>query len=31
MTMTSTKLVGGEDNVNDPITISIIYGKFDGR
>lgn len=31
MSMTSTRLVGGEGNVNDPVTISVIYGKFNGR
>ena len=31
MSLTSTKLIGGENNPNEPITISIIYGKFDGR
>lgn len=31
MSMTSTKLIGGEENPNEPITISVIYGKFDGR
>lgn len=31
MSMTSTKLVGGADNPNDPVKIDIIYGKFNGR
>ena len=31
MSMTSTRLVGGSDNPNDPVTIDIIYGKFNGR
>lgn len=31
MSMTSTRLVGGADNPNDPVKIDIIYGKFNGR
>lgn len=31
MSMTSTKLIGGENNPNAPVTIDIIYGKFNGR
>lgn len=31
MSMTSTKLVGGENNQNGPIKISVIYSKFNGR
>ena len=29
MGLTSTKLIGGSENPNDPIKISVIYGKFD--
>ena len=29
MELTSTKLIGGSENPNDPIKISVIYGKFD--
>ena len=34
MSLTSTKLVGGSDNPNAPITLSVVYSKFnhgDGR
>lgn len=31
MSMTSTRLVGGENNNNGPIQISVIYSKFNGR
>jgi len=31
MSMTSTRLVGGENNSNGPIQISVIYSKFYGR
>ena len=31
MTLSSTRLVGGEQNPNTPIKISIIYSKFNGR
>ena len=28
MSLTSTRLVGGPDNPNDPVKISIVYAKF---
>lgn len=31
MSMTSTRLVGGEENRSEPIKISVIYSKFNGR
>ena len=31
MTLTSTRLVGGEQNPNDDITISVIYSKFNNQ
>ena len=31
MSMSSTRLVGGPDNPYSPLTISVIYSKFNGR
>lgn len=31
LSMTSTRLVGGSENVYEPLRISIIYSKFNGR
>jgi hypothetical protein len=28
MSLTSTRLVGGPDNPNDPVQISVVYAKF---
>lgn len=28
MSLSSTRLVGGKDNPNDPVTISVVYAKF---
>ena len=31
MSLTSTRLVGGRNNPHEPIKISVIYSKFNGR
>ena len=28
MSLTSTRLVGGDDNPNEPIKLSVVYSKF---